>query len=155
MKLNRCRVDGVVTAARALYARWYALYVACVWLTCRCMAVCVFLCPFRPRPCPTRLRCAPPPQWWPRSMLQSSTCERWRRTSARPASSLRWAGNCRGVSCLPPHRRPAALKEPTRATCRCSSASSRGTCATPTLVSMPLYFKNNSYRLTNFVPYMW
>jgi hypothetical protein len=63
-------------------------------------------------------------QWWPRSMLQSSTFEKWLRTSGRRVSSLKWGGNSRGGSCpdlLPAHTRPSVL---THGTSPCSSATS-------------------------------
>jgi len=63
-------------------------------------------------------------QWWPRSMLQSSTSGKWRRTSGRRVSSLKWGGNSRGGSCpelLPAHTRRSVL---THGTSPCSSATS-------------------------------
>jgi hypothetical protein len=63
-------------------------------------------------------------QWWPRSMLQSSTFGKWRRTSGRRVSSLKWGGNSREDSCpepLPAHTRPSVL---THGTSPCSCATS-------------------------------
>lgn len=63
-------------------------------------------------------------QWWPRSMLQSSIFGKWRRTSGRRVSSLKWDGNSRGGSCpelLPAHTRRSVL---THGTSPCSSATS-------------------------------
>lgn len=66
-------------------------------------------------------------QWWPACMLQSSTCVRSPRTSARPASSARWGGSCSAGSSAARLPRPLPhLRVLTRATCPCSSATCCG-----------------------------